>query len=57
MGVAPIDLAFVIQDPCGEAALNLAVAVLELVRGREDDIQCRALMIEVRCLANKYPRK
>lgn len=49
-----VELAFVIQDPCGETATQLAAQVLGLIRDR-DDVTCLALISEVKCLRGKYP--
>lgn len=51
-----LELAFLIQDPCGEEATRLAAAVLGLIRDR-DDVSCLALISEVKYLQAKYPPK
>ncbi len=50
-----LELAFVIQDPCGIEATQLAAALLALVRDR-DDVSCIALLSEVKFLQAKYRR-
>lgn len=50
-----MDLGFAIQDPCGEGAMRLAGQVLTLIENR-DDVECVALISELRCLLTKYPR-
>lgn len=50
-----LELAFVIQDPCGVEATQLAAALLSLVRDR-DDVTCVALLSEVKFLHAKYRR-
>ena len=51
----PLELAFFIQDPCGEVQIRLATALLALIADR-DDTECLALLGEVHALALKYPR-
>lgn len=50
-----LELAFIVQDPCGEQATRLAAAVLNLIRDR-DDVACLALLSEVKYLQGKYPQ-
>jgi hypothetical protein len=52
----PLDLAFTIQDPCGDAAITLAREVLTLITNREDDSICQALIHEIQALNLKYRR-
>ena len=51
----PLDLAFVIQDPCGNTAIVLAREVLRLISNRDDDI-CQSLIHEIQRLNKLYPR-
>lgn len=51
-----LELAFLIQDPCGTEATQLAAVVLGLLRDR-DDVTCLALISEVKYLQAKYPPK
>lgn len=50
-----IELAFVIQDPCGECAVTLAREILRLISDR-DDATVIALLGEVRALQFKFRR-
>lgn len=51
-----LEIAFYVQDPCGEPQLRLATAMLALIADRSD-ADCVALCSEIRALALKYPRK
>jgi hypothetical protein len=51
----PLELAFSIQDPCGETAIELAREVLKLITDR-DDIMSKILLVELHKLNLKYPR-
>ncbi len=51
-----VELAFVIQDPAGEAAVTLAREILRLIDDR-DDATAIALISEIRVLSGKYPRR
>lgn len=48
-----LELAFVIDDPAGLPQIELAAAVLRLIRGRSD-AECAQLIDEVRFLTFKY---
>lgn len=48
-----LELAFVIDDPVGDAQLALAREILELVRNRDDN-ECVQLVSEIRALKLKY---
>lgn len=52
---AAIDLAFVIEDPCGEAAITLAREIIRLIANR-DEVTVIALLGEVRALQFKFWR-
>ena len=54
--IIPLDLAFTIQDPCGNTAIALAREVLRLISNREDDSICQSLIHEIQRLNKLYPR-
>ena len=54
--IIPLDLAFTIQDPCGNTAITLAREVLRLISNREDDSICQSLIHEIQRLNKLYPR-
>jgi len=54
--IIPLDLAFIIQDPCGNTAITLAREILNLIRNREDDGICQSLIHEMQRLNKLYPR-
>ena len=54
--IIPLDLAFTIQDPCGNTAIALAREVLKLISNREDDSICQSLIHEIQRLNKLYPR-
>jgi hypothetical protein len=54
--IIPLDLAFTIQDPCGNTAITLAREVLKLISNREDDSICQSLIHEIQHLNKLYPR-
>jgi hypothetical protein len=54
--ITPLELAFVIDDPCGQEQIALARTVLELISNRPDHAQCIAIRSELRALHFKYPR-
>ena len=54
--IIPLDLAFTIQDPCGNTAIALAREVLTLISNREDDSICQSLIHEIQRLNKLYPR-
>lgn len=51
-----VELAFTIQDPCGNTAIVLAREVLRLISNREDDGICQSLIHEIQQLNKLYPR-
>lgn len=53
---AAIELAFVIEDPCGNDAVQLATAVVRLIANR-DTATILALTHEIRALQFKYGRR
>lgn len=55
-GIIPLDLAFTIQDPCGNTAIVLAREVLKLISNREDDSICQSLIHEIQRINKLYPR-
>ena len=55
--MTPIELAFVIDDPVGEDALLLAVAVLRLIEDRRSGAQMRWLASELDRLNAENPRR
>lgn len=50
-----LEVAFIIQDPCGESDIELARQVLQLITNR-DDVTVAALLPELRYLNMKYPK-
>jgi hypothetical protein len=52
----PLDLAFTIQDPCGNTAITLAREVLKLISNRKDDGVCQSLIHDIQALNLKYRR-
>ena len=54
--ITPLELAFTIQDPCGNTAITLACEVLKLISDREDDGICQSLIHEIQDLNSKYTR-
>ncbi len=50
-----LEVAFIVQDPAGDRALDLAREVVALIRDR-DDVTCSALASELRILRAKYTR-
>ncbi len=54
--ITALDLAFVIDDPCGIEQIELAEAVLELIGDRRDPQQCRELACFLRVMNQHYLR-
>lgn len=53
--ITPLELAFIIQDPCGDAAIDLARETLKLIYNRDDTL-CKTLTDELRQLNSRYQR-
>lgn len=53
--VRALELAFVVEDPCGEPAITLARETIRLIAGR-NEVTVLALISELRALQFKYPR-
>jgi hypothetical protein len=54
--ITTLELAFLIQDPCGLEAIELARGLLNLIRNREDNDICKSLIHEIQRLNKLYPR-
>lgn len=55
--ITPLELAFVVDDPCGVEHIELARAALQLISNRESEAECKAITQALRDLAKMFPRR